>query len=66
MSNSVINYINAMVQARLLVIQGIISKDEYLKIESRMAQKYSLNTLSLYRTYDLINNQKRVIDMIRK
>lgn len=66
MSDSVINYTNAMAQARLLVIQGIISKDEYLKIESRMAQKYSLNTLSLYRTSDLINNQKRVIDMIRK
>lgn len=66
MKQDEINYLNAMTQAKHMLSKGIISWEEYLKIEGRMAKKYSLEKTSLYRANDLINTSFRVINMIQK
>ena len=66
MSQNEINYLNAITQAKSMLSKGIITWDEYLKIEARMAKKYNLPKTSLYRANDLINSSFRVITMIRK
>lgn len=66
MSQDEINYLNAITQAKNMLSKGIITWEEYLKIEDRMAKKYNLPKTSLYRANDLINSSFRVITMIRK
>lgn len=66
MTDNEMNYINAMTQAKIMCIKNIISNEEYLKIELKIAEKYGLNSLSLYRANDLIKEPKRVINMIQK
>lgn len=66
MSQNEINYLNAITQAKSMLSKGIITWDEYLKIEDKMAKKYNLEKTSLYRANDLINSSFRVITMIRK
>ena len=66
MSQNEINYLNAITQAKNMLSKGIITWDEYLKIEDKMAKKYNLTKTSLYRANDLINSSFRVITMIRK
>lgn len=66
MDQNEINYLNAITQAKSMLSKGIISWDEYLKIEEKMAEKYNLEKTSLYRANDLINSSFRVINMIRK
>lgn len=66
MSQNEINYLNAITQAKNMLSKGIITWDEYLKIEDKMAKKYNLEKTSLYRANDLINSSFRVITMIRK
>lgn len=66
MNSNVTEYINTMVQAKKMLSMKIINDDDYIKIENKMAEKYCLNSLSLYRLNDLINKAKRVIDIIQK
>jgi hypothetical protein len=66
MNQNEINYLNAITQAKQMLSKEIISWEEYLKIEDRMAKKYNLGKTSLYRTNDLINSSFRVITMIQK
>lgn len=66
MDQNEINYLNAITQAKSMLSKGIISWDEYLKIEEKMAEKYNLEKTSLYRANDLINSSFRVMYMIRK
>lgn len=66
MNSNVTEYINTMVQAKKMLSMKIINDDDYIKIENKMAEKYCLNSLSLYRLNDLINKVKRVIDIIQK
>ena len=66
MNQNEINYLNAITQAKSMLSKGIITWDEYLKIEDKMAKKYNLEKTSLYRANDLINSSFRVITMIRK
>ena len=66
MNQNEINYLNAITQAKQMLFKGIISWEEYLKIEDRMAKKYNLGKTSLYRTNDLINSSFRAITMIQK
>ena len=35
------NYLNAMIQAKTMVNMGLITEQEYMKIETKMARKYS-------------------------
>lgn len=64
MNEKIFDYVNAMVQAKTMLKQGVINEKEYLKIEQRMANKYSLNLLSIFRLNDLIFSPFRVIYMI--
>ena len=66
MKQNEICYLNAITQAKSMLSKGIITFEEYLKIEDRMATKYSLDKTSLYRANDLINTSFRVINMIQK
>lgn len=55
MSSNEVNYINAMYQAKRMVSSKIISIEDYLKIEEKMAKKYDLPITNLYRTNHLIS-----------
>ncbi len=66
MKQNEIDYLNAITQAKNMLSKGIITFEEYLKIEDRMATKYKLEKTSLYRANDLINTSFRVINMIQK
>lgn len=66
MKQNEIDYLNAITQAKSMLSKGIITFEEYLKIEDRMATKYNLAKTSLYRANDLINTSFRVINMIQK
>lgn len=66
MKQDEINYLNAMTQAKSMLSKKMITLEEYLKIEGRMATKYNLGKTSLYRANDLINTSFRVINMIQK
>lgn len=66
MNQNEINYLNVITQAKQMLSKGIISWEDYLKIEEKMATKYNLGKTSLYRANDLINSSFRVITMIQK
>ncbi len=66
MKQNEIDYLNAITQAKAMLSKGMISWEEYLRIEGRMAEKYNLEKTSLYRANDLINPSFRAITMIRK
>lgn len=66
MNQNEIDYLNAITQAKQILSKGIISWEDYLKIEEKMAKKYNLGKTSLYRANDLINSSFRVITMIQK
>lgn len=64
MKESEIKYLNAMAQAKSMIKQGLITEKEFIKIEGKMAEKYSLNELSIYRVNDLILSNFRDIYML--
>lgn len=66
MNQNEINYLNVITQSKQMLSKGIISWEDYLKIEEKMAKKYNLGKTSLYRANDLINSSFRVITMIQK
>lgn len=66
MNQNEIDYLNVITQAKQMFSKGIISWEDYLKIEEKMAKKYNLGKTSLYRANDLINSSFRVITMIQK
>ena len=66
MERNEIDYLNAIAQAKAMLSKGMISWEEYLKIEGRMAEKHNLEKISIYRANDLINPSFRAITMIRK
>ena len=66
MNQNEINYLIVITQAKQMLSIGIISWEDYLKIEEKMAKKYNLGKTSLYRANDLINSFFRVITMIQK
>lgn len=46
-------YLAAMLLARRMQVLGIISQEDFLKIDAEMAQKYAVPLTSLYRGIDL-------------
>lgn len=66
MKQNEIDYLNAITQAKSMITKRLISWEEYLRIENRMAKKYNLGKTSLYRANDLINSSFRATNMIRK
>ena len=66
MKKNEIDYLNAITQAKSMLSKGLICWEEYLKIEDKMAKKYNLDNVNLYRANDLINSSFRAITMIQK
>lgn len=56
MKPEIVKYMNTMHQAKLMLNKGIITTNDYAKIEKQMAKKYNLKNSSLYRQNHLINN----------
>lgn len=55
----VLGYKSAMVQARRMLANGIISGPECAKIETIIAEKYGLTSCSIFRENDFINYRLR-------
>ncbi len=66
MNQNEINYLNVITQAKSMLSKGLITLDDYLKIEVKIAEKYKQGKTSLYRANDLINSSFRVTNMIQK
>lgn len=52
--DSLLGYKSAMAQAGLMLSRGIITADEYVTIDTIMAQKYGLSSCSVFRENDLL------------
>lgn len=48
-------YQSAMAQAKMMLVNGIISHTDIVSIEDKLAEKYGLKSGSIYREIDLIN-----------
>ena len=57
--DAVISYNLAMAQAKELVLRGLLTTEEYAIIETKMCQKYGINSCSIYRENDWINSKTR-------
>ena len=55
-------YVNAVKVAEVMFQKGIITKDDFNKVESELAKKYCIKPNSIFRLNDLINEAKRVIN----
>lgn len=49
-------YLASMLQAKRMLIQGIITTDDYNRIDTIIAEKYGISSCSIYRGFDLIYN----------
>lgn len=57
--NKATAYQSAMAQARIMLSKGLISPEDIVSIEDRIAQKYALKFGSICRDMDLINTHFR-------
>lgn len=48
------SYLAAMLQAKRMRSMGILTSEDYAKIDTMMAEKYGIFSCSLYRGIDLI------------
>ena len=53
--SSLINYKSAMAQAKLMYSKGIITDEEYEIIETKMCEKFGINSCSIFRDNEWIN-----------
>lgn len=49
-------YLNALLPARHMLMAGVISREDFLKTDAILAEKYGIPAKSLYRGIDLILN----------
>lgn len=54
------SYLSAMLQAKRMLSEGIISPDDYFAIDTIIAEKYGISSCSIYRGFDLIYDNFRV------
>ena len=59
MDKDIIGYCSAIAQARRMLKMGIISMEDYEKIDHVLLEKYKLSLSSLYRDMDLIYKESR-------
>lgn len=52
--NALFGYKTSMVQAKVMLNKGLIKADEYGIIETKMREKFGINSDSLFRENDLI------------
>ena len=48
------SYLASMLQAKKMLSQGILTPEDYAKIDTIIAKKYGISSCSLYRGIDLI------------
>lgn len=48
------SYLSAMVQAKRMLAMGILTLEDFVKIDTIIAEKYGISTRSVYRGIDLI------------
>lgn len=56
---SLAGYKAAMFQAKKMFLEDIITAEDYSVIETKMSEKYRINSCSLYRENDWINTNFR-------
>lgn len=56
---SVTSYKASMKQAQIMLERGLISTVDYAKIDTKLAQKYGLNSCSIYAHNNLICSENR-------
>lgn len=56
--DAVCGYKSAMAQARLMLLKGILTEDEYAIIDTMLAEKYGLSSCSLFRENDLLYKER--------
>ena len=59
MNKDIIGYCSAIAQARKMLKMGIISLDDYERIDHVLLEKYKLSLSSLYRDMALIYKENR-------
>ena len=52
--NALFGYKTAMVQAKAMLNKGLVTDDEYGIIETKMCEKFGINSDSLFRENDLL------------
>ena len=52
--NALFGYKTAMVQSKAMLNKGLVTADEYGIIETKMCEKFGINSDSLFRENDLI------------
>lgn len=57
--DAVISYKLAMIQAKELLLRGLLTTEEYGIIETKMCQKYGINSCSIYRENNWIYSKNR-------
>lgn len=50
------SYLASMLQAKKMLSQGVLTPEDYAKIDTIIADKYGISSCSLYRGIDLIYN----------
>ena len=53
--NALFGYKTAMVQAKVMLNKGLIMADEYGIIETKMCEKFGINSCSIFRDNEWIN-----------
>lgn len=53
--SSLVSYKSAMALAKTMYIRGIITAEEYGIIETRMCEKFGINSCSIFRDNEWIN-----------
>ena len=48
------SYLASILQAKKMLSQGILTQEDYAKIDAIIAKKYGISSCSLYRGIDLI------------
>ena len=48
------SYLASMLQAKKMLSQGVLTPEDYIKIDTIIAEKYGISSCSLYRGIDLI------------
>lgn len=61
-----LHYINTIVVLQNWRKQGLISDDDYTKMEAKTARKFGIKNVSLYRSIDLLYKPFRAIYMCDK
>ncbi len=64
MNKNVIDYQSGVLYLKKLYLNGDIDKDDYIKGEKHLAEKYGIKDKSIYRLNNLICTQERVINIV--